>query len=70
MLGLLIICLGCMPLKSLNQNWDIEDPNAEIPHLPENLAFAEDFAERGKGLNDVDHLEEGKAVHVENVQQT
>lgn len=36
MVGLLCICLGFMPSKSLNQNWDIEDPNAEIPHLPEN----------------------------------
>lgn len=21
-----------MPLKRLNEDWDIEDPNAEIPH--------------------------------------
>lgn len=31
MIGLLTLVLVCMPTKSLNANWDAQDPNMEIP---------------------------------------
>ena len=57
-----------MPSNSLNQNWDIEDPNAEIPHLPENAVHEEELKDSarkptyGKGSE----AASGEAVHVEN----
>lgn len=65
-LGLLIICLGLMPSKNLNTNWDIEDPNAEIPHLPENQVIPEENSERRDETKDGSDVEDGapKAVHV------
>jgi hypothetical protein len=33
-IGLLLITLISMPLKSLNKEWDEEDPNAAIPTAP------------------------------------
>jgi hypothetical protein len=61
MLGLLVICLGCMPLKSFNKDWDLEDPNAEIPHLPDRRATDEDQEMGSK------HGSNSEAVHVENM---
>lgn len=61
-LGLLIICLGLMPLKRLNEDWDIEDSNAEVPHAGDQRAEHELGSEIRKGS-------QSEAVHIENVSQ-
>ena len=68
MVGLLCVCLGLMPSKSLNQNWDIEDPNAEIPYLPENVLHEEDFkdCDRKTTYREASEAVSGEAIHVEN----
>ncbi|CZR66508.1 uncharacterized protein PAC_16409 [Phialocephala subalpina] len=63
-LGLLIICLGLMPLKRLNEDWDIEDPNAEIPHA----------GDQRTGGHELDSgFQKGsqpEALHIENAPKT
>ena len=68
MLGLLIICLGLMPSKSLNQNWDIQDPNAEIPHLAENVVHEEELKDRARrtAAGNDSEATSSEAVHIEN----
>ncbi|KAH8810934.1 major facilitator superfamily domain-containing protein [Xylogone sp. PMI_703] len=46
--GLLVLTLALMPKKSLNKDWDMEDPNAEIPHQAENILLAEGIEDKGK----------------------
>jgi hypothetical protein len=57
-----------MPSNSLNQNWDIEDPNAEIPHLPENMIHEEELkgSARKTTYGEGSEAASGEAVHVEN----
>ncbi|KAE8446019.1 hypothetical protein EG329_012658 [Mollisiaceae sp. DMI_Dod_QoI] len=64
-LGLLIICLGLMPLKRLNEDWDIENPNEEIPHVSEHRG--DDEHEMGF---DVGKGSPTEAVHVENTSKS
>jgi hypothetical protein len=67
MVGLLCICLGLMPSKSLNQNWDIQDPNAEIPHLPENAVGQEEMKDiaRKTTYGAGSAPDSSEAVHIE-----
>lgn len=57
-----------MPSTSLNVNWDIEDPNAEIPFLPENGVRDEELKNTTRGTTNrggADHIS-GDAIHIEN----
>ncbi|RFU33115.1 hypothetical protein B7463_g3225, partial [Scytalidium lignicola] len=65
-LGFLIIFLGIMPSKSLNKNWDMEDPNAEIPHLSRNI-IQQELEDRAKTDNGKgSEGESAEAIHFEN----
>jgi len=74
MIGLLAICLFSMPLKSLNAEWDQEDPNSAIPdhdkpQVKDTEAAMDDLAPP----RDLDNYSHGKgsthSVHVEHVEQ-
>lgn len=54
-----------MPLKSLNEEWDIEDPNVEIPHGGDRRVDEEH--ELGSELQKGSQSE---AVHVEDSSKT
>jgi hypothetical protein len=55
-----------MPSKRFNENWDIEDPNAEIPHLPGHMIQSEELAEQGKFDLGLKRGSQSEAVHIEN----
>ena len=51
-----------MPSKSFNKNWDVEDPNAEIPHLSRNRAETDELE---MGTNSKLGSESQPVTHVE-----
>lgn len=67
MIGLLTLVLVCMPTKSLNTDWDAQDPNLEIPDrevkpLPMEVANGEkdDKTVDGKAVDQLTYIEEVK----------
>lgn len=62
-----------MPLKSLNKEWDEEDPNAAIPTVPTHKEYRPKDVEIGEqrdpsGANKSDGSQ-GQAVHIEQAQE-
>ena len=55
-----------MPSKRFNEDWDIEDPNAEIPHIPNHMAQSEELAEQGEFDLGLKRGSQSEAVHIEN----
>lgn len=66
MIGLLTLVLVCMPLNSLNTNWDAQDPNMEIPER-EVKPLPMEAANGGKGAKTVDGKAVDESTYVEEV---